>query len=589
MGLPNSVYIRDQFELIFEENLINPILNCFNKSIIEYKNLFSNSDNERQDKNELKKLINELNDSQFLERIKKSYPLFKTMRQNQMINLRWFESKFRNSDMNKKFPFIDLYLKHKETLEKLEALPNLIKTTSFLMNKYDHFLMRKDARDMKLIECFGESELVKEDYKNTVESWNKYLNINLQDGCKEYKGVKINDNTSLLLMLIDDRAEIGAGIQSRLALQYLSACQNSFIEEVLSFSNQLSYLSKFNSDKLSLNLVKNQHVINVKEFDAERFVQLNSYIDPEYGKGMQIEFDYEKFQFILLNKLFIGKRLLQSDKDKIRKIQFSGELFDHNAYLISNLREKLKQEPIDNEKLLDVKKFIEEFKKENEIIKKVFISLETLICFIASSFDKNPNKSLKRYTEEINLKNLTDHVRKLEPLSSLCLKNIVQIYEIFEDEMFVMSSSQFDEKYKKDLDQQTILEFEKFWEKCDGNILPTKQEFYQALKRFSMRCLLADLDVSETIIYYLYYRTDFWPERILDQKLENIEKYFPKSILVQNALGNFIEIVKREFTPKPIIEPKPSITIPTEPFGRPSNRVLKPKPIDKKKNKFEFF
>ena len=89
-----------------------------------------------------------------------------------------------------------------------------------------------------------------------------------------------------------------------------------------------------------------------------------------------------------------------------------------------------------------------------------------------------------------------------------------------------------------------MTEFDEFIKLFD----PTRKlEFYNALKKLSMRCLFANLDETQELRLYLS-RKDFWP---IDYEA-NIKEFtdkLPKSIKLEHTLGNMIDSLTREFDP----------------------------------------
>jgi hypothetical protein len=577
--IPLSFEIRNKFEQAFQENLIDPLMNAANYSLNEYKRIFSTNSNEQ---NEIKLLLDESTDLNFLNSIKKKYPLIKTFRINQTVNLECFENNFLKKALSSEFPFIDLYLKKKETLAKLKILPELVDITNRLMDKYDHNLMRKEAREKKVCD-----ELSKEEFESLKEYWNKNLNISLFNACKEYKGVSINKDTPLSLLLLDNRSEPGSGIQTRLILQDLAGIQNDFLDNVLANNLEVSFLKNFNTEKLPLNLVNSNGTILLKEFNDEFHVHNNAFVDPEYSRGMQVDFDYERFQFVMMNKLIAGKRLIQTEEDKIRRIQYTGELLHENVCLIGNIRNQIPQTPIDSVGLEEVKQFLKQKieSKQIEEMNKLFASLNTLICFVNSTFINKSAMSIKEYADKLKLRNIASEI-KCEPLSNLTLGNIVELYEMFEHEVFFLSQNTFEDKYKHNLDANETKSFETFWNGLDKE---SKEKFFKAFVKFAMRCLLADLDENEKLTTYLVDRVDLWPQEDVDELLDRINEKFPSEILVKHSLGNFFELIKTDCKPEEIkkIEKATSTLIKPSIIGRASNQTSKQKHDFKKLSKID--
>ena len=71
-------------------------------------------------------------------------------------------------------------------------------------------------------------------------------------------------------------------------------------------------------------------------------------------------------------------------------------------------------------------------------------------------------------------------------------------------------------------------------------------EIYCALKKLSMRALLADLDETQEMIVYLYERIDIWPKDNYESKLNNLELAFPRKIKLMHTLGSMFKSLDEE-------------------------------------------
>ena len=111
------INIRNEFEEVFEKKLVEPLLKSVGENIITYKNLLSRE----EQIDEIKLLLNEATNVEFVQKLKINYPLIKHMRLNQDIDLEYFESKFNNSNKNKEYPIIDLFIKKRFNLEDFNS------------------------------------------------------------------------------------------------------------------------------------------------------------------------------------------------------------------------------------------------------------------------------------------------------------------------------------------------------------------------------------------------------------------------------------------------------------------------------------
>ena len=76
---------------------------------------------------------------------------------------------------------------------------------------------------------------------------------------------------------------------------------------------------------------------------------------------------------------------------------------------------------------------------------------------MSSSKLNNSEISFKDYAKALDLQNISPYVKTMAPLANLSLKNIVQVYEILESEMFNFHKNLFNDKYKQNLDKHRKL------------------------------------------------------------------------------------------------------------------------------------
>ena len=500
----SNIKDRNDFEINFETQIVNPLMKNINQTMAQFESVFSK-----------KNLGREIS-------IKS-----KTLSEPKKLYLEILEERFKEENASlAKYEMIKLYLKHKERLDKLSALQVLMKIILFLFDKFQFSLSRKEATSLKLVECFDKTAPIFNDYLRLKQLWNKHLKIDLMDYCVEYKGVEINEDTSVALLLVDDRPEIGSGIQTRLILQYLIASQNLILSEALKIQGKMM---------LTQYIVSTAKETNFINLELKKFEQL---IKPLFSTkhGTQTGLDYKKIEKILEKNLIDDKLMLSPHIIYLPKMIYSEEIFANNCYLFDDLRLRVAQTRIDEDKLKNIKIFANKIdsKKKKSIWKYL-----GFIVYVAGVRTANPdsNLSLKEFIKNTKKMEGRELIQKSEEISGLKLRNLIEIYEIFEDLVFNQSFNEFDDKYKKNLPSKLDTEFRNFMSKCDGVALPSKLEFNQAMKRFSMRCLLADLNEETQLLAYLSNSRDFWPENAFN-KAYNLNFYMPRDILVKHSLGN---------------------------------------------------
>ena len=451
------------------------------------------------------------------------YPFSKHMRVNKQVNYDLFKNRFINLNMKREYPLIYLFIKNYEKLKPLSFFPKLISITNYLWNRYNNKLKRYAAQETKLSEAFEDKDILNE----FLKTWNEYFKDSL------------SFNSPLSILLIDNDSLKSSCIDSRRAIENLSLLQNKFLDDILEHKNLLPYLENFNVEPILIHQANENAIITI--FDMEECLQFYSLINPKYGSGMEINFEYGKIQIVLQEHLLHGKRFLDNRNENIRTIQYVDELFDIKYDFICKIRKEIRQEHLENMIVEKIHNFIDY--STLEIKKSIFSSLDALICHLNNP--ASAEKSFKDFINHLNLDTISSILRDDELFANLHLKNFIEVYEIFEIKNFNISS--FNEKYKTDLGENGVYrDFLQFISKLNGKSdFITKNELSGALKKLSMRCLFSNLDEKQELILYLG-RLDFWPYNY-ENKINALKDSFPKSIKLKHTLGNMIDYLEKDF------------------------------------------
>ena len=96
--------------------------------------------------------------------------------------------------------------------------------------------------------------------------------------------------------------------------------------------------------------------------------------------------------------------------------------------------------------------------------------------------------------------------------------------------MFDHWRDKFEDRYKKAVNEDSLKNFQEFLKKDN---LPSKEQFLNALKKFSMRCIVDDtLDETMELSIYIS-RCDLWPS---NYDTDFITNQFPAEIKIMHTL-----------------------------------------------------
>ncbi len=68
----------------------------------------------------------------------------------------------------------------------------------------------------------------------------------------------------------------------------------------------------------------------------------------------------------------------------------------------------------------------------------------------------------------------------------------------------------------------------------NNNIYPSLNKTIDAIKRFTVRCLLTDIESKFNLVLYIV-RGDFWNINVTEEQIDNFSRDFPEEILINNT------------------------------------------------------
>ncbi|CAG9322655.1 unnamed protein product [Blepharisma stoltei] len=535
---PSTKEIRDNFENYFEREIINSHMSP-SSVIIDYKNNFCESFGNGG----ISDILDELKGM-----YKPEYPNLRLFRLIDKPSAEEMKNYFLFHNPSQQFNLLSIYFKNYEEIKTIESLYPIIDLTNSLLEIYNHKIARDQARNLTIKDAIFANESIKEKFRKFKQAWKSKGIDELYYECKRLESIEFEDENSPLSYFLVDNKEVGGGMYMAAALLELASRHNKLLglmKDALP-SNQPN---SFQSSSIEMHPVQNamkNHILSC-ELDDPDIINSSSINNPQYGKGRELIYDFEKLQSYLANSLLTKKYL---DKSKLGLIQYQFELLniqDENSGLISEIHNLICQQPFSKETEIKVKLFFKELKEKEErgyqiIVKEIYSSLDYILCYLKNS-KENPEKSISDFCQRLNQAKISEFIKGRHALAEISLFNIVALYEHIEFCYFPYMKDLIRAEFQKSANKDVIKhQLHGLIEECDGLRLPTRLQAQNALMRFIMRCLTAELNPNLPIQMYIQ-KSDFWDKSVSYEQIQLFEMRFSEKVKISHSLATYEEIM----------------------------------------------
>lgn len=351
----------------------------------------------------------------------------------------------------------------------------------------------------------------------------------------------------LSFVLLDDR-ELGYGMYMASALQQLGQIQNEIIEAIVYLIKEdTSYQiwSNVDTNKYSIQKISSHDIImhetNIEYIQCmtNNLARFYDVYNPNYGGVSSVIYNFEKIEQELAKIILTNKKML--NYEDLSKIQYKFELLsinNKNSNLLNDIKNKVIQKIFSPEEKNILSKTLERIESQNlAIIHQLFSSLEIILCNLryTSNFDNSldfQNISVSKYILNIpNNEKISFLLKETEPICSVKLKNIISLYELIEEKIFIHILEYISPEYKIDLKKEALAYLNKFL----TYEIVSQEKLIRILQKFIIRCLVAYIEPKFPIKEYLI-RSDFWDIDIEEEIIDKFYEKFPEEILIANSL-----------------------------------------------------
>ena len=257
-------------------------------------------------------------------------------------------------DVQVKHSFLTLFFAKFNQLSMIRLLHHLLKWSRIVSSSLTLRISRKDAQSksksfddfikgnlLELHRSEQERESLKKLFDKFTEAWNRMRDPVNRKLVNEEKMPRLTVNDCVAYGL----TESDFGMYLKTAIEILVSYQNSILDAIISLSASRRHpvLSFLENEKCSG--VRSISIQNVKESEIISFqwsddlFNQHAQNNPEYGKGREITYDFERIEMELVNEIVFGKYYLTGT---LNKFIFAKELFHSCGPLLTEIRSPVK-------------------------------------------------------------------------------------------------------------------------------------------------------------------------------------------------------------------------------------------------------
>jgi len=445
---PDTINKRDEFETAINNRIANNVLANVTQTRKNYRMRLENTENyELKFNSKIKMLQEESKD--------KDYHLYISFfRLTREANSDIFLSIYQRSPHKDSYPFIEYYVQNYEKLERLKALYPIIVFTNKMLEYYSRLYGRFEVYGVKKSTIFSQHPDLKPLYKKLKKAWEKYIEKgpDLFFECSSTKPMRIKNFKSLGDFLVDNYTKNG-GFSLGAALYSLGKMQAEELKAI-NYMKNLANEAEFTGQEVNVQDLKEEDIININ-VDLTKIERGLS--DPRYGMGLEVFYDFEQINKDIYAQ-FIQKKYV--NWEKIRKVIFHGETFCEESLLLEEVQANLPQQSIANS-INELKQFFDAKKKETksdygDFLRKIYISLETILIYAKNAKISDPTITLKDFSKSLNTKKIYLDIFGESLIAEFSLENIIELYEYVEKNYFPYYKPYVSIEYRKSDDKDKV-------------------------------------------------------------------------------------------------------------------------------------
>ncbi|CAF4175411.1 unnamed protein product [Rotaria socialis] len=479
---------------------------------------------------------------------------------------------------NTLYPMTTTIIENLEEYANIRYVYPIVSFTNYLIDKFDHRIKRNDAASATIVNCFENDELntmqnvyldndqerkaMVKLYETFRDAWYKLTLKKVQYGCHQevldLNNVKKEDfaKSTKLAMVLLNISKDNSSILIAACLRTIGELQNKIVNYFHQTCGSDVKQKQLGEHTVPLQGIRPEHILRLNAYDLSSKLILDCFtINYHCGMSKDLIFDYEEIE-MTLRKIVSCLPLIETEKMNFINYQF--ELYGESALLITDIRNHVKQEPlnIDNRKKLKARIL----SMKNDQILNYLGSLDHVFTYLRNMDSDTVTNAItiQQFAEEyITSHNcLHENIFHQQPFSIIHLKNIIDLYELLEEITFdkivgnYISNEYCEKSFSSDERTKIINEFIRstYAKETISPKLKQCERWISLLKRIILRILL-NVNVSNDVPLQLYLeRADLWTGDITDDDIESFS--ISHEILLRHTfiILNGIKVERTETT-----------------------------------------
>ncbi|CAF4175985.1 unnamed protein product, partial [Rotaria sordida] len=517
------------FEKHIEQNIVLPHIQSVSDEIKQYNLNYSEFIRENNAQPQLIDYINELVENE------EQYPLlnFLTITRSNNDIVKEFRSKFYLLQYEKLYPITDYVLKHLAELEQIEYMYPIINFTNYLLQKYNHRILRNEA-STKELDFYIKSDINDKKLFSLFEQFRQaWYGLKLNDVQLDCTHIKIDRTQSSeqfsksrkLAFFLLNRSTDNSSFEILGCLHTLAKFQNNIINFYKHITNpQVSYDdSERKQPEIEIQKITKEHLLVISPEIIDTILrEENGYIiNYEYGKTKEVIYDYDEIETRLCNRI---NRIRSIDTENFNYFNYQFELYHQEVSLFNDIRRNIKQEQMSTDEKTKLQQFLKNTKMND--VRQFLGSLDYVFTYFRHATGRPPTSTLKESVKVLihNTSHLHSYIlNEQQPFGNIQVKYVINLYELIEELVF-------DEIMKNYVKQELTTDVcinEEEKENIIGQFicstymldnipqqLKDPRVWLSVLKRLIIRVITANIDLNVPMQIYMQ-RTDLWNEDLI--------------------------------------------------------------------------
>jgi hypothetical protein len=446
------------------------------------------------------------------------------------------------------YPVITNYLnacQNEENIKFLENFHLINPFVTYMLEKYNNKISRKDAKEKKIKDELNNDNKMKRLFDRFKVGWkNIYKRLSNYDCHGQLTPKKITEKECLAYVL-NDNLEDNYGKYIATAYKDFITYQNEFLKPLIKNNNNYEYLYPYSSQINKEIIVQRANKNEIVSLDIQNDL-FNSFKDLIYtysyrnfvnenGNINFLNYKDNKFDFysieVELSKILLPEKRLFFNEQRQDFITYAFEGFNQNENVILDFQEKLKKMGhLSNEEKANISNMTERID-----YKLILFNLQSLFLYFNNKRNITGEEELDDEIEQLPAKIIKlddDFIHSFRNLQChLKLNQLIDCYEYVEFLNYDKIIKNISENAKVKLNEEQLKGLKKHFSKDD--LLISKKELGQAVRKFVSRYLTSDRfkNFEWNIFALLKLKKELWSENVaadenevqFDEEIEELE------------------------------------------------------------------